>query len=792
MLVKSIAFLEKEENTANKTYHNASQLLDKLQDISLIALSRNGELLRATSPALHTMKKASQKLENLMLPNASIPSMLAHEFQGKNGQTHLSLNITVYDLQAEMQIVPLDVSGTSLILAKLDQLKPLEKNSPSRKDVHSKNIIAEKQEPVDPEPKKDTGIFRKERENEKESAQNIRLRQYLEPRKEDEDDEIDIRQQSKMINAKIGNIFPFTGAPVRICDKKIITDMKEKHALREIARALGAKIEGEQPPEEQAFEREPGLNVADELKTKVTDNDPDSASHNEVFTLLDKISNGILVYRDNQPVYANRSFLSMFGCPDFADLRYGISIPDLLEKIAKSAQNTAPSEPNTHKNRQAQSWHFNNTAQLQFIQWGGKRAMLLNVSKNALATPLLNHLDQVNQVSILPSLAKKQTDPGKKNAKDIAAKKSQEHESILSVATDGILILDKNGYILSVNTQAGKLLGGQPNDHLGQKVISLFSSDAHAFVTDYFRTTPAQCSTDGQYRTKVRHTRIKDRLLQFRFGQIMDDQETRHCLILYETDSSEEKHETELIEARQTAETANAQKSTFLANVSHEIRTPLNSIIGFSEIIIQEKFSGIENERYRTYIRDIHTSGNHLLCLVNDLLDLSKIEAGKLKLDMRDIDINEIARHSLDLLQPDASRCRIILRQDLAQNLPYIMADKRSLHQILLNLLSNAVKFTEPGGQVLISTNVNEENEISIRVRDTGVGMTRQELNLALEAFCQVHTPNVEHKIFGTGLGLTLTKALAEANKAKFKLSSTPQQGTLAEVIFPGNHFIAR
>jgi signal transduction histidine kinase len=235
------------------------------------------------------------------------------------------------------------------------------------------------------------------------------------------------------------------------------------------------------------------------------------------------------------------------------------------------------------------------------------------------------------------------------------------------------------------------------------------------------------------------------------------------------------------VEAKRRAESASAAKSDFLAKISHEIRTPLNSIIGFSEVMMQEQFGGIANERYREYLKDIHASGGHILSLINDLLDLSKIEAGKLELDLAAVALNDLIQQCVATVQPQARRERIIIRTALSPGLPPIRADARSVRQIALNLLSNSLKFTGSGGQIIVSTAVYEGAEVVLRVRDTGIGMSEKDIATALEPFRQLATSPPG----GTGLGLPLTKAMAEANQARFHLMSTPKEGTLVEIAFP-------
>ena len=256
----------------------------------------------------------------------------------------------------------------------------------------------------------------------------------------------------------------------------------------------------------------------------------------------------------------------------------------------------------------------------------------------------------------------------------------------------------------------------------------------------------------------------------------------RYCAALRDLGPSKAT-ERALETARDAAEQANARKTEFLARISHEVRTPLHAILGFAEVMMEERFGPIGNDRYKDYVRDIHASARHVMSLANDLLDLARIEAGKLELDFAPVDANRVVRECVSLMQPQAAQERIIMRLSLLDRLPPVMADERALRQILLNLLSNAVKFNEPGGQVIVSTALDEAGQAVIRVRDTGVGMNENEIAAALEPFRQVG--DAAQRAGGAGLGLPLTKALAEANHADFSIKSRKQQGTLVEVAFP-------
>jgi len=266
------------------------------------------------------------------------------------------------------------------------------------------------------------------------------------------------------------------------------------------------------------------------------------------------------------------------------------------------------------------------------------------------------------------------------------------------------------------------------------------------------------------------------------------ENEIRHLKLKLE---SFNKSEEELRAATREAQKAAAAKAQFVAKISHEIRTPLNTIVGFAELITAERFGPIGSERYREYVKDIHAAGMHLVALLNDILDLSKIEAGQIEMTFANVSLNELTQQCVGIMQPQASRARIIIRTSLTPGLPQVVADERSLRQIVLNLLSNSIRFTGPGGQVIVSTAFADSGEAILRVRDTGVGMSEKDVEAALEPFGQTVT-STSWGSGGMSLGLPLTKALAEANRAHFSIKSAPNAGTLVEVAFPPTRVVAR
>ncbi len=240
----------------------------------------------------------------------------------------------------------------------------------------------------------------------------------------------------------------------------------------------------------------------------------------------------------------------------------------------------------------------------------------------------------------------------------------------------------------------------------------------------------------------------------------------------------------ELVRARAAAERANSAKTRFLANMSHELRTPLNAVIGFSELMQNATFGPLQPSRYLEYIGDIHASANHLLAIINDILDMAKIEARVLKLEEEVVDLRAIAEWALRLLAGQAAAAGVTLEASFAETLPLLRADGRALRQVLLNLLSNAVKFTPGPGTVRLSTGVLATGEAAFEVADTGIGIAAEHLALVLEPFGQVASAiNRSHQ--GTGLGLPLARAFIELHGGTLDIASTPGAGTTVRVRFP-------
>ncbi|SEL00500.1 PAS domain S-box-containing protein [Bosea lupini] len=588
---------------------------------------------------------------------------------------------------------------------------------------------------------------------------------------------------------------------------KTLLSSAERNAFREIAKALGARIAGE--------EDEPGgprLPVAAQLRVREKEaNDakdessaaiPSTAAPvqpsapegrprvaNAHAEILDRLPIAVLVNRDETALYANRTLLDLLDYADLDDLSAAGGISTLIRGVSRSSDGAMILVDR-------KGGLISVDGRLSSVSWQGEPATLM-AFRNSVPGGDLRMLtpEEAEEQELAAEFAAEEEEATSRveqlrlegQANDARV---SELSAMLDTATDGVVTVDGRGRILSLNKSAEALFGYDQREVAGELFTLLFAPESHSPALDYLDGLigggVASLMNDG--REVIGRVRQGGRIPLFMtMGRIAEGPDSKFCAVLRDI-TAWKKTEGELVEARKSAEKASAQKSDVLAKISHEIRTPLNAIIGFAEVMAEERFGPIENERYKEYLRDIHLSGGYVISLVNDLLDLAKIEAGKLDLDFVSVNLNEIALSAVNLLQPEAQRGRVVLRSGLAPKLPPVVADERSLRQIVINLLSNAVKFTDAGGQVIVSTALGDQGEAILRVRDTGIGMDDDEIKLALEPFRQVPTTR---RSGGTGLGLPLTKALVEANRAALSITSVKKEGTLVEVTFPPQRVLA-
>lgn len=311
----------------------------------------------------------------------------------------------------------------------------------------------------------------------------------------------------------------------------------------------------------------------------------------------------------------------------------------------------------------------------------------------------------------------------------------------------------------------------------------------HEDDRDHFTTTVTDFMANRVegYAVDYRLRRTDGRLIHLRsIAERVRDEAGRVLFIVgaIQDVTDEKEHESELISALHRAEAADNAKSHFLANMSHELRTPLNAVIGFSDAMMTEMFGPVGNARYAEYLKNINFSGRHLLELINDILDLSKAEAGRLELSEGWVDIGSVLNSCMAISSDAAQRAGVLLELEVSDRLPTIHSDERRLRQIVLNLLSNAIKFTPMGGRIIMTCQAGSDGMLHLMVSDTGIGMSEEDIPVALEPFRQIDGCYAR-KYEGTGLGLPLTKRIAELLGGTLQLESRLGLGTTARVTLP-------
>lgn len=357
------------------------------------------------------------------------------------------------------------------------------------------------------------------------------------------------------------------------------------------------------------------------------------------------------------------------------------------------------------------------------------------------------------------------------------------YRKLLSLTPDAIYV-HVGSQIVLANEAAVEVFGATDEaDLVGRSVFDLMGEEVRLAAAEYMEQV-----FDGTVETlRFEQRRLRIDGTEFWASAAITPlnwEGERGALVILRDISEQRRAREELIRAMETAEVANRSKSEFLANMSHELRTPLNAIIGFSEIMQNEMFGPLGSANYADYVRDIHGSGMHLLHVINDILDLSKIEAGKIVLKKTDIDLVEIAATCVRFISNAAETAGVRIEIRLPPGLPAFRADERMLKQMLMNLLSNAIKFTPEGKRIRISAAPEGDDRIRIAVTDTGIGIPEEDLPRVLEPFVQVSTP-VQKRAEGTGLGLPLTKSLVELHGGTLQMWSRPGRGTRAVIRLP-------
>ena len=580
------------------------------------------------------------------------------------------------------------------------------------------------------------------------------------------------------------NVVPF---PVTESKTPTLTAV-ESNAFDELARRLSAQLENgggetltdasvaelfasdEDEPQREPVSEPPAL----EHPPAFLQPEPvlPRANAGQDLQLFDRLPVGVLVYRLDRLLYANKAFFASTGYDDLHALTEAGGL-DALTVEAGAGSASSSSETGTPVVIAATSKSGPNRgepvdANLFAITWDGEPAHAL-IFSGPRAEP---RIEAVAPAAIAPVIVTHEEDT-----------QAEELATILDNTAESVVVFDESGRLLSCNRSAETLFGRDDNDMAALTVADLFAPESQRDAQDYVSEVRAAAVTG-----LVRHDR--ELIGRARDGHAiplsMTIGRTRpggpRFFAIFRDLSQTKKGEGDLVQAKRQAERATSAKADILGRISHEVRMPLNAIIGFADVMIEERFGALGNERYVEYMKDIRASGQRVIAIIDDLLDLSRIESGKMELSFASQDLNSMVEQCVAVMQPQANRERIIIRTSLAHALPTVKADARALRQIAMNLIGNSIHLANAGGQVIVSTATTDFGDIVLRVRDTGHGLNDNEIAAAMAPF---RTSDVSDQTAdGSVVNLSLTKALVEANRAQFHIKTAPHSGTLIEVVF--------
>jgi PAS domain S-box-containing protein len=557
----------------------------------------------------------------------------------------------------------------------------------------------------------------------------------------------------------------------------------ENSAFNELARQLSARLETDNEVQEGPRPSDaPQAVAAPPMETERTEAavgpptwlaEPEPPARGESKRdrmLLDLLPTGMMIYRLDRLLYANQAFLDRMGYPNLHALEHAGGVDALYVEPGVSNVSSASDTgtPVRISSPEASSAGAIN-ARLHTIHWDNDTAHALiftgEAAENTAPAPVA---EQAVTATPEPSAV------GHANAEELGA--------ILDTTADGILMFDAQGNINCCNRSAEAMFGFDGIELTQQNLATLFAPETESIVKHDLEslngTGVASLPEHGrEVFGRVRGGGLIP--LSMTMGRTQAD--GPNFFAVFRDLSQLKNSENELREARRLADRTADAKADLLARISHEIRTPLNAIIGFAEVMIGERFGALGNERYVEYMKDVRTSGQRVLAVIDELTDLSRIETGKLDLAFTSQNLNDLVESCVAMMQPQANRERIIIRTSLAQMLPLVVADGPALRQITMNLIGNSIHLTNAGGQVIVSTALTDFGEVALRIRDSGPGLNDNEVAAAMEPF---HQQAPRDQSPEAAVSLSLTKALVEANRAQFNIKTGARSGTLVEVVF--------
>lgn len=484
--------------------------------------------------------------------------------------------------------------------------------------------------------------------------------------------------------------------------------------------------------------------------------------------LLDLMPSGILIYRLDRLLYANRAFLVRTGYDNLDALQEAGGLDALYVEPGLGSASSASDDGMPLTIAPSGSDRPPADARLFSILWNGETSHALILQGTEAAAP--------------PVAAAAPAEPPPAASPAQATDKG--FEAILETATDGIILFDRSGAIMSANRSAEALFGIGAQEFRTLNFADLFAAESQRIVLEYFESLDAPIAASPvDHGREVLGCRRGGGFvpLSMTMGRLGDDRE--RFFAVFRDLSQLKKNESDLLNARRKADRATSAKADALASISHEIRGPLNTIIGFAGIMIEERSGPLGNERYTEYLKDIRASGERAVAILDDIVNISSIEAGHHDLRPVSQNLNEMVEQCVGVLQPQANRERVIIRTSLAHGLPQVMADTQALRQITMNIVTSSIRFSRAGGQVIVSTAAGDNGGAILRVRDTGRGPRDAELESAMTS----HRAAADR----SAVDLSLARALAEANRARFQIKTTESSGTLIEVAFANMRALA-
>ncbi|WP_424629374.1 PAS domain-containing protein [Bradyrhizobium sp. SYSU BS000235] len=552
----------------------------------------------------------------------------------------------------------------------------------------------------------------------------------------------------------------------------------ESNAFDELARRLSARLEGASEPAdvvEPALPQTPEIPVQAEAPPEAAAESslasflqpqapPPRANATQDSQFLDRLPVGVLVYRLDRLMYCNRAFLNATGYDSLHALSEAGGLDALFVEPGAPATGNSTESGTAVVISAAKNSGRPADATLFAISWDGEPAHALMFSST--------HVEPSAPIAE-PAAALPNDD----------STLAEELSTILDTTAEGIVMFDGLGRVVSCNRSAEALFGRDDDQMTSLNLIDLFAPESQRGVLDYLESVKGTSVASLLDHGRDVLGRVRDGgiiPLSITMGRTRSD--GARFFVIFRDLSQVKKNEGELVQARRQVERSASAKSDILSKISHEVRTPLNAIIGFADVMIEERFGALGNDRYVEYMKDIRASGQRVMTIIDDLLDLSRIESGKMELSFTNQDLNSLVEQCVGVMQPQANRERIIIRTSLAHALPPVKADARALRQIALNLIGSSIHLANAGGQVIVSTATTDFGDIVLRVRDTGPGLNDSEIAAAMAPF---RTPlAMDETTDNSTMSLSLTKALVEANRAKFYIKTAPHSGTLIEVVF--------